>query len=324
MSTQRLNSDCSLGEVAGSKLEERARNLNRLGLAFLLAIGFIGVELIGSFLSGSLALFADAIHMIGDATALGFALLAGFLSMQPATHQRSFGFYRLEVIAALFNAVILIGMAIFIANEAFTRWDEGIEIKAGPMLSIAIAGLFINLFMLKILHSKKSKNINLKAAFFHVLGDTLSSVAVIAGAISIYFWSFYIADLLASFFVSTIIAIMGAQLFFESLRILIEAAPPSIDFHNLQSEILNSSKEIKEVNDLHIWEISSKILSMTCSLELQVNKIDEAENILSSVKERLRKKFGIYHATIETTFHGEPSARSSLEYQPSPHPDSSH
>ena len=324
MSTQRLNRGCSLDEAASSKLEERAYNLNRLGLAFLLATGFIGVELIGAYLSGSLALFADAMHMIGDATALGFYLLAGFLSMRPATHRRSFGFYRLEVIAALFNAVILIGMAIFIANEAFTRWDEGIEIKAGPMLSIAIAGLFINLFMLKILHSRHSKNINLKAAFFHVLGDTLSSVAVIAGAFSIYFWSFYLADLIASFFVSIIIAIMGFQLFFESLRILIEAAPASIDFQNLKSEILNSSKEIEEVSDLHVWEISSKILSMTCSLQMRVNKIDEAQNILSLVRERLQKKFGIYHSTIETTVHSKRSPLASQEYLPSPQPDSSH
>lgn len=324
MSTQRLNRGCSLDEAASSKLEERAYNLNRLGLAFLLATGFIGVELIGAYLSGSLALFADAMHMIGDATALGFSLLAGFLSMRPATHQRSFGFYRLEVIAALFNAVILIGMAIFIANEAFTRWYEAIEIKAGPMLSIAIAGLFINLFMLKILHSKHSKNINLKAAFFHVLGDTLSSVAVIAGALSIYFWSFYLADLIASFFVSIIIAIMGFQLFFESLRILIEAAPASIDFQNLKSEILNSSKEIEEVSDLHVWEISSKILSMTCSLRMHVNKIDEAQNILSLVRARLKDRFGIYHSTIETTFHQVDAARSIEEYPSSPQTDPLH
>jgi cobalt-zinc-cadmium efflux system protein len=315
MPTQHLNSNCSWG-LTESRFQDRRQALQKLGIAFLLAIGFIGVELWGAQVSGSLALFADAIHMLGDAAALGFALLAGVLSTQSSSHHRSFGFFRLEVIAALFNSIILIAMAIFIATEAINRWNRPIEILAGPLLWIASIGLLINLLMLKILHSRHAHNINLKAAFLHVVGDTLSSIAVIVGAVLIYTLDLKIADLIASLVVSTIIGLMAFRLAIESLRILIEAAPSHLDFENLKKDIFSCSSSIEDVSDVHVWEISSNLLALTCRIQLDTPRIDDAQEILQSIRSLLDQRYGIGHCTIEPTMRKRTNDLASAKYQP--------
>lgn len=289
-----------------SKARE-AEAFNRLAVAFLLCLGFICVEIFGAWISGSLSLLADAFHMLADAFALGFASLAGFLATRPFSEKRSFGYYRIEVLAALVNGLLLCGMAVFIVIEAYERWSQVLEIKALPMLLTASFGLVINIIMLWLIHPGHQNNLNLKAAFLHILGDTLSSVAVITGALLVWWQNLWIADLIASLIVAAMILTMSIKLVWDAVHILLEGTPPRLNTSGIQEEILKRFPEVKVIHDFHVWEITSQFPAMTAHLEVDLQSLAESSELISKINSLLQENYQISHTTLQI----EPWARES-------------
>lgn len=281
----------------------RRSSHRRLKLALMVALVFVSIEIIGSLLSGSLALLADAAHMLADSLALGVSLLAGSLAERLRSKRQSYGFYRLEVLAALFNGLLLLGMALFIALEAYERLLQPQNIDAQTMLGVAIIGLLANLFMLKLMAHSHRHNMNTQAAFFHILGDTLSSVAVIVGAIIILYKQIFWPDVFVSFFVAAMISLMSFRILRDSCNTLLEATPKHMDPEEIQNELRSEFSQIVRIHDFHVWEITSHLFAMTAHVEAKISSLKDSEELINKINFFIREKYGIGHTTfqIETT-----------------------
>lgn len=267
----------------------------KLGIVLLLTFLYMIAEVIGGLLTNSLALFADAGHMLGDFTALTMSFIATFIIAKPASDEKTYGYYRTEIIVALINGLLLIGVAIFIIHEGIIRAISPPEVKAPLMIAIATGGLFINILGLLILHSSVRNNLNIKGAFYHIIGDTLGSIGtIIAGAI-IYFYKFYYADLIISFIIALLISYSAVNLIKESCNILLEGAPKHIDINEIQNALMEIS-EVKKVHELHVWSISQQRVALSVHI---VSDHHDSQEVLSMVDKLLRQKFNIQHLTIQ-------------------------
>ncbi|MDD5217224.1 MAG: cation diffusion facilitator family transporter, partial [Candidatus Omnitrophica bacterium] len=209
-----------------------------LGIAFFLTLAFCVFEFIGGKLSGSLALLADAGHMLADLSALGLAYFASWMAARPSTPRMSYGFHRIEVLSALINGVILVTMAIFIAKEAFHRLNENPEIHTGMMLGVAFVGLLFNIAAGFLLKSVAHESVNLLGAFFHVVSDALSSVGTIVAGCVIALTGWRYADPLVSFMIACLIGVSAWRLLRDVVAVLLEATPPHIDIEVLGKKVL--------------------------------------------------------------------------------------
>jgi len=266
----------------------------------------MGLEMVGGWISGSLALIADATHMLADTFALAMALFAAWLAERPKTLWRSYGYYRLEVLAALLNGLLLIGIAVYLVTEALHRWNTPHEVDVHWMLGLGILGLIANLIMMSIMKHSHDTNINMRAAFLHIMGDTLSSVAVIVGAIAMLATGIVWPDLVASFFVAFMIVIMATRLLKDSIHVLLEGTPRHMNPEIVQKEIFEKFQSIKNIHDLHIWEITSHLFAMTAHIEAAVKDHDETRLLIDGLNSFMREKYGVGH----TTFQVEPLAGS--------------
>jgi cobalt-zinc-cadmium efflux system protein len=268
----------------------------RLQLAFWTQLVFFAVELAGGILTNSLALLADAGHMLSDVGALGLSILALWWTLRPPTAKRTFGFHRLEILVALVNGLVLWGMAAFIFSEAVGRFFHPPVISSRPLIIIAGLGLLVNLLGMAVLYPSREHNLNLRSAFLHLLADSFGSVAAIAAGLAIWWRGWYWFDPLAGAIVGVMIVISSWQLVWEAADILLESTPRHIALDEVQQS-LEGHPQVKQVHDLHIWTISSGLyaLSVHVTIDNHINR----DCLTWELEELLRHRFGLEHNTIQ-------------------------
>ncbi len=256
------------------------------------------VEFIGGWLSGSLALVSDAGHMLTDVLALGLSLMAIRFAITPANTKKTYGFYRLEILAALLNGVTLIVLSGYIFYEAWQRFSSPTEIKSGLMIVVALAGLAVNLAGFFILRSSSKENLNVRGAFLHVVGDLLSSVAVIIGGLVIRFTGWLLIDPILSVLIGAMILKGAYGLVKESVDILLEAAPAGIESREIE-KVLAGIKGVKALHHLHVWSLSSGIHALSVHVQIDDQMTSQSDALIKEIQELLEYKFGILHTTIQ-------------------------
>ncbi len=283
-------------------MRENARVRCKLGLVLFLTSAYMFIEFIGGIITNSLALIADAGHMLGDVAALGMSFLAAFMIARPASDEKTYGYYRLEILVALVNGLLLIGIAAFILYEGVKRFLLPREVEATLMIAIATGGLVINLAGMAILHSSVKHNLNVRGAFWHITGDTLGSLGAIVAGIIIYLFKFYYADIIISVIIAVIITISAIRLIKESSNILLEATPKHIDINEIKNTLLNIP-EVKKVHELHVWSISLQRTALSIHV---VSDHPDSREVLCKVDKTLRERFNIHHLTIQVEPPGFP------------------
>jgi len=275
------------------------RGYGRVRVALGLAVSLIIIQGLGSWLSGSLALLADTVHVLSDALSLAVAWGAGILAVRPQSHKRSYGYYRLEVLAALVNGTALLIVAALILRESYARWSNPSPLLAGTMFWFALFGLVLNLWMLFTLHPAQSSNLNIKGAYLHVLGDALSSVVVLVSSIIIYFFNIYWLDPLAGGFVALMIAFMSIRLVYQSVHILLEGTPLHLNSTEVQTSLRSQFREIQNIHDFHIWQITSDLVALTAHIEASITSLDEQRQLTEEINAYLSSQYQIGHSTLQ-------------------------
>lgn len=265
----------------------------------LLNLSITIVQTIGGIISNSLSLLSDALHNLGDSSALFIAFVAGKISRRNPDSQKTFGYKRVEILAALFNAIILIAICIFLFYEAYGRFIHPQPIKGKLMLAIATFGLLANLGSVLLLHKDKSHNLNVKAAYLHLLGDTLSSVAVIAGGLAIWVWKVYWIDPLITVFVGIYIISHTWGIVKETVDILMQSVPHEIDLEEIKIQV-EQQDEVDNIHHVHVWKLNDSQIHLEAHLNLK-NNIDMIEmmSIREKTEKLLQEKFGIQHITLQ-------------------------
>jgi cobalt-zinc-cadmium efflux system protein len=277
-------------------IELSTRHFRVLQAVFGLTCIYLVIEVAGGLLSGSLALLADGFHMFADAAGIGLSLFAAWLAHKPAPPQRTFGYQRVEILAAFFNALFLIGMSGFILYESFQRFQTPEPIKAGLMLPIAVGGLLVNLVAAKLLHADHEHNLNIKGAYLHVLGDLLGSVGAIVAGLVILFLGWRWADPLISCLISVLIAFSAFGLLKEAINVLLEGCPTHIDIEEIRQEILDF-EGVQAIHNLHVWNINLQQALLTAHLEVTPEAF--TGETLNRVQATLKEKFGLTHVTLQ-------------------------
>ena len=271
-----------------------------LAIALICTLTIAVVEFVGGILANSLALQGDAGHMLSDSAALGVSFLAAWLATRPMTPRRTFGFHRAEVLAALLNSVLLLGIAGWVGVRAVGRFGHTVEVLALPVLVIAIIGLIVNLVALKVLGHHQHSNLNIRGAFLHVLGDTLGSAGVIVSALIIQFTGWTPVDAVVSLGIAGLLVVSGVRLLRDSVSVLMLATPAGVDSNAVRAGLL-SLPGVRGIHDLHIWTVNSGFVSLTCHADVEPNTPTDA--ILKSATAMLRERFGIRHVTIQPETH---------------------
>ena len=271
-------------------------SIKRLGWSLAVTLFILVGEVIGGFLSHSLALLSDAGHVLTDAFALGLSLIALLIMKRPSDYKATYGYQRIGLLAALINGTSLVVIAIFIFIEAYKRFLAPPEINSSVMLSIATAGLVGNLIMAWIL-GHKHHNLNMKSAWLHVLGDTVSSAGVIVAGLIIRFTGWISADAIASGIVGVVIIIGGTRVIKEALWILLDLSPTGFHAGDLAKSIAGIP-EVRNVHDVHIWSIGHGIPAFSGHVQVHDQRIREADTIRKEIEQLLAGQ-GIRHAVIQ-------------------------
>jgi cobalt-zinc-cadmium efflux system protein len=269
-----------------------------LGIALIITLVIMVVEFVGGIMSHSLALTSDAGHMLVDVLALGLSVVALNLAKKPATSTRTYGFHRAEIMAALTNGVTLVLIAAYIFYEAYQRLHNPPTVQTSLMLVVAIVGLIANLITMRLLHHERNSNLNVRAAFFHVLGDMISSVGVIAGGIIIAFSGWKIVDPIIAILIGVIILWGAFSLVRESVDILMETVPKQIQLDKV-TETIKSVKGVVELHDIHIWTITSGIYALSTHILIQDQMLSYTSEIIATINRELEQKFNIAHTTFQ-------------------------
>jgi cobalt-zinc-cadmium efflux system protein len=283
---------------------DEARQGNRRALAFALAITatYTVVEVVGGFLTGSLALLADAAHMLSDNVSIALALLAVWLAGKPATPERTYGYKRAEVLAALANGVTLVALSIWIFYEAFRRFDDAPEVHGGWMLAIALVGIVVNLAAGGILFRARSGSLNVEAAYRHVAADLLGSLGVVSAAVVILATGWLAADPLVGVLIGVLVLASSWSILRDSATILLEASPRGIDTQAV-GERLARAPGVVEVHDLHIWTITSGFPAL--SAHVLVGRGEDCHARRRELERLLGEEFGIEHTTLQVEHVGD-------------------
>jgi cobalt-zinc-cadmium efflux system protein len=274
----------------------RAQNRTRLAWTLGLTLAYMLAEAAGGYWADSLALIADAGHMLSDAVALGLSLFASWIAARPATSQHTFGYYRAEILAALANGSLLIAITIGVFIEAARRLGAPQPVEGPLMLGIAAGGLVVNLIGMAILHSGKSESLNMHGAWLHLLTDALGSVAALIAGGLIWFFNWYAADPIASVLIGILIIYSSWHLVMQAISILMESTPGHLDVDAVRNAML-SADGILEVHDLHIWTITSGMESLSAHVVLAAGF--ETYEALDRLRNLLHEQFGIDHITIQ-------------------------
>ena len=275
----------------------------RLALVLVLTAAFMVAEVVGGLIAGSLALLADAGHMLSDSLSLGLALLAAWAAQRPATSQRTFGYKRAEILAALVNGIALVAISIFIFVEAGRRLGDPPDVDGGLMLGVAAAGLAVNALGATILARSSHDNLNVSAALRHVIADLLGSVGVIVAAIVVLTTGWEHADPLVSVVIGALVLASAWPILRDSGRILLEATPKGIDAGDLGRR-MRAQPGIVEVHDLHVWTITSGFPALAAHVLVATD--DDCHARRRELERMLERDFGITHTTLQVDHaHGQ-------------------
>ena len=283
----------------GNDASGRRRGAERRGLrmTLLLTALILVAEVVGGYVSNSLALLADAGHMFTDVLAIALAYAALGFATRPPTAHKTYGWYRLEVLAALVNGVTLVVMSLFIFWEAYERLLDPPEVSTATMLAVATIGLVANAFGLFFLHGH-SGSLNMRGAYLHVLGDLLSSVAVVAGGVFMAFTGIYLVDPILSVLIGAIIIFSAYRLLRESVDVLLEAIPRGMKLEEVGNAIARIEGVIG-VHDLHIWCLTSGLNALSCHVEVRTDTLAQSDALLGRINDMLRTRFSVTHTTIQ-------------------------
>ena len=275
-----------------------ARHAKRLRLALVLTATFLVVQAVASFVTGSLALLSDAAHMLVDAVGLGLSLAAIGLANRDGAHSRSrtFGLYRLEVLAALVNAVLLLGVSAYVLVEAVLRIVHEPSVDAGPMIVVAVIGLAVNVVAFLLLRPVASESLNVQGAYIEVLADLVGSVGVIGAGVIVVTTGWTGADAIVAAVIGLWIVPRTLRLASRSLRVLLQVAPVGLDVGGLSAS-LSAVVGVIDVHDLHVWTLTSEM--DVASAHLMIGVDADAHGVLDRARELLRDSYGIAHATLQ-------------------------
>jgi cobalt-zinc-cadmium efflux system protein len=282
---------CSHHLHASSRSQQSA-----LSIALALTTLFTFVEFIGGYLTNSLAFIADAGHMLTDVAALGLSIFAIWFSSRPATAAKTYGFLRVEILAALINGSALLLISLVIFYESYHRLLTPPVVESGTMLAIAFAGFVVNLICAFFLHNSQHTSLNLRGALLHVIGDAVSSVGAILAGILMLWKQWYLADPLASFLVGGLILVGSWSLVRDSVNILLEGTPAHIDLTVVRGE-LSKVRGVASIHDLHVWTLTSGIHAMSCHAVL--SGTEDRHKVLEELSHIVRSRFKIDHTTIQ-------------------------
>lgn len=292
-------------------LSATAQNRRALQITFALTFGYFIVEVVGGILTNSLALLADAAHMLTDVFGLGLALFATWISEKPATPEKTYGYYRFEILAALANAVVLLFISFYILYEAYGRFREPPVVASLPMILIAVVGLGVNLAGMWILREGARESLNVQGAFLEVVSDALGSVGVIIAGLIMLVTGWYYADPIFSVFIGLFILPRTWKLLMQAVNVLLEGTPGHINLAAVE-EAVHTVTGVEAVHDLHVWTITSGIEALSTHIVLTDNcDPKDADRVLEQLSALLKEKFGIDHSTIQI----EKSSRHEKEMQ---------
>ncbi|ALX47268.1 cation diffusion facilitator family transporter [Lentibacillus amyloliquefaciens] len=285
-------------------------NKKALLVSFIVITAYMIIEAVGGFLTNSLALLSDAGHMLSDAVSLGVGLLAFKFGEKVASYQKTFGYKRFEILAAVFNGVTLIAIALFIFYEAYHRFMDPPEVASAGMLIIGIIGLFVNIVVAWVLmRGDTEENLNLRAAFLHVIGDLFGSIGAVTAAILIMIFGWGWADPLASVLVAALVLVSGWRVSKDAIHVLMEGTPKNVELDDIVQTI-ESVPEVIAIHDLHVWSITSGENALSCHAVVDGKlSVHDSQELLQTIENKLEHK-GIGHVTVQ------------MESEEHPHEDS--
>lgn len=302
--------------------------------SFIIITGYMFIEAIGGWLTGSLALLSDAGHMLSDAVALGATLMAFKIGEKSATHQKTFGYKRFEILVATLNGATLVFIALMIFYEAIKRFNSPPEIATQGMLIVATVGMLVNILVAWLMHRgshaveddghehshhsdtkkerKKPANLNMQSAYLHVLSDLMGSVAAIIAALLMLGFGWVWADAVASVIVAILILVSGYRVVRDSVHILMEGTPANISLVNVEQKLL-AHPQVQKVHDLHVWSITSGLHALSCHVVVDGDmSIHESSSLIANLEQSL-SALGIHHATIQVESLSHPQNSSHSE-----------
>ncbi|MCA9812676.1 MAG: cation transporter [Nitrosarchaeum sp.] len=263
-----------------------------------MAISLFVFQIVGGILSNSIALIADSFHIMLDFIAIGISLAAFRIAKKNPSSRLTFGFHRAEIIAAFVNGITLIAVSVFIVVEAYRRIFEPPEVDSILLVVFASIGLVVNIVMAKKLKKDSHSNLNVHGSYLHVLGDLLSSAAVIVGAMLVILLDAFIIDAIVGLVIAAIITRSGILLCKKCLHIFMEGTPEEIKITDVAKE-LRSMEEVVDVHDLHVWTLTSNLFSMTAHIKVRQEYLHNPDKILKKINHNMKEKFGIVHNTIQ-------------------------
>lgn len=283
-----------------------SRTTRALAVALGITASFFVIELVGGILTNSLALQTDAFHMLTDVVALAYALVAVRIAQRPVTLKRTYGYYRVEILSAFLNGILLWAVVLFIFYEAFQRIQQPAGVQSLNMLIIAVLGLVANGLVAATLSRSRNESLNIKGAFLHVVADILGSLGAISAGLIMFFTGWYHADPIASILIGVLVFYSSGKLVRDSVNVLLEGVPPHVDVYALEHRILGL-EGVKNVHDLHVWSIADA--KMCCmSSHVVVIKGTDGKKLITNLINILKEEFGIDHTTIQLEDEGYPKA----------------
>jgi len=269
-----------------------------LKIALVIVGVIMAVEVIGGILSNSLALLGDAGHMLVDGLALGLSLFAMALARRLATASKTYGYHRAEIMAALTNGTILVLVSLYIFYEAYQRFFDPPQVRTPLMIVVAVIGLAGNLAGVLLLRRRSRRNLNIKAAFWHIVGDTISSVGVIVGGVIILFTGWYVVDPIIAVLIGGIILWGAVRIVRESSDILLESVPRHINVDEVVAAI-KGVPGVQDVHDIHIWTITSGLNALSAHVRIEDQTVSHSAEIVEAVNQHLARDFDIRHTTLQ-------------------------
>jgi len=270
----------------------------QLMIALVIVLAIMVVEIAGGVLSGSLALVGDAVHMFVDALALGLSLFALTLAGRPATPTKTYGYHRVEIMAALANGTTLVLVSLYIFYEAYQRFFDPPTVHTPLMISVAVVGLIANLVGIQLLRGVSRDNLNVRAAFWHVVGDAASSLGVIAAGILMWVTGWYIADPIMAVLIGCVILWGASRLVIESVDILLEAVPKHIAVEDIVT-VIRQVPGVEDVHDIHVWTVTSGLHALSAHVVIEDQTVSQSGEIVRTITDDLAERFDIRHSTLQ-------------------------
>jgi cobalt-zinc-cadmium efflux system protein len=279
--------------------EYRGVEKKKLKLTMAITGSVMVVEVIGGVLTNSLALLSDAGHMFTHFFALGASFAAIVIASREPCHHRTYGFYRAEILAALFNSLFLFAVTAYILYAGIRRLIHPQPVLELQMFLVALVGLLVNALSVFILQASAKDDLNVRGAFLHMLADTVSSIVIVFGAIILYFTDWYIIDPVLAIGISLVIFVWAWRLFRDSIDVLLETAPKGMNIDEVGAELKKTIPEIQDIQDMHVWVITSNMYSLTAHIAIGDVNRGRSNEILQAINKLLSERYDIEHTTIQ-------------------------